>query len=295
MLVSCDELFQNRRSSIDDKGVVSHNRSWQVIFDDVNDGTAAALMAPGVPRFNSVGPDNTRARTIESNPVDRSDMVFQVDVGFSGGVVDEQALYPTDRPPEFSWPGQEYTEAWFYDYSKPNRKAYCNSAGDSFESTSERIKGELVITMLRNEEHWDVLANDELTTTVNADIVFLDGQAYGKGTLLMGVPTATKVAEVWMGQVIEYFKVTRTFKARKAGWADRPLDYGFNEVREYTKRVDGVLTLVKERHPIYAAGTKTNKPWPLKNGKAMPSATDIPDALEFLPYEEKSWASLYLS
>ena len=169
--------------------------------------------------------------------------------------------------------------------------------GGSFDATSKRSLGEIAIQMPRNEAFWDVLEADAIANTTNADIVFLDGQGYAPGTLLLALPAAQKVSEIWQGQTVDFYRVTRNFETCKDGWEDKPLDFGFYQLCERTKIIDGQSVIIKERVPIFgAAGLKIQKPWPLDGrGKAEPSATDTPAELEFLPYASISWAPLALS
>jgi hypothetical protein len=268
--------------------------------DSATDGTLAALFAPGIPRdgdpLDPSNPFSARVTGVDAEPVDESDVVFLVTAQYEGSDFEAVAVHPLDRLPEFSWGAESFDEPYFYDESQPKRKPFVNAAGDPFETEWSRAAGDMTIQMVRNEPIWDVLAADFYKNTTNADIVILDGQAYAVDTLALGPLTATKTSEEWMGTTVTYYKVTYPFKARKDGWKDKPLNYGYQQLLD-TGDVDDDGNTIYTKVPILdGAGLKIQKPWPLTlEGKAMPSATDVPPELEFLPFRSVPWGPLYFS
>src|SRR5690606_30348212 len=89
---------------------------------------------------------------------------------------------------------------------------------------------------------------------------------------------------------VTFYRVTYQFKARKDGWKDKPLNYGYQQLLD-TGRTDDDGRPIYTKVPILdGAGLKIQKPWPLDiNGRAMASATDIPPELESLPRRTVSW------
>lgn len=298
MVIDCNELHQQRRAS-KKNGKVSVTRAWMVTCDNPLDGPIVAMQAEGIPREGNPLTGHIfapRVTSVDADPVNNSDVVFIVIVQYEG--VDGEAIptHPLDRAPEYQWGADSFTEPYFYDESKPNRKPFVNAAGDPFDSQWERAKSDLTIILTRNEPIWDVLAIDHFKDSVNEDAVTIDGQIYGPGTLLLGPVTAQKSAEDWMGQPIDFYRVTYPFKARRNGWKDKPLNYGLQQLKDtLTFNPDG--SKIYTRIPIMdGAGKEARTPWPLDlAGKAMKSATDIPPELEFLPYKEVAWAPLFFS
>jgi len=299
MVVSVKELHQRRRSSMKD-GKLTVVRAFLVTTDDIHDGPEVARLADGVPRYGNTlnGDEGTRVTSVDADPVQKSGVHWEVVVEYTGGdgTFEPIDVHPLEREPEYSFGGDSYTEPYFLDESQPEPKAFVNAAGDPFEQLWERDKGDLTITLTKNVAFWSTFEADEFNNTTNADIVFIDGVGYAPDVLKMGVITAVKTSEVWQGLTVDYYKATYPIKVRKSGWKDKPLNYGYNAIRQVTKDVDGVPTLVMVREPIVdRTGTKITKPWPLTlEGKAMPSATDQPPELEFLPYPSVPWGPLAL-
>ena len=90
-----------------------------------------------------------------------------------------------------------------------------------------------------------------------------------------------------------YYKRTYTFKARREGWKDHPLDIGLNEL------VPNTLDPAKPpqlKAIVTGASTRVSKPYPLDGaGRKRATPTEAPAVLEFLPYKVRSWASLEFS
>lgn len=320
---SINEQHQARRSSYSD-GKIKHSRAWLVECDDPRDGPSKALLAamPWTPPAASgptyttltdeefltavtnpmlaspsgsayfTGSLNCRVSSLEVEPVKDSDVVFVV-VGNYESVDDEAAaIPPLDRPPTFAYSANEYTEPYFLDESTPKRPM-ANSAGDPFESSSEREQATLVITMNRNEATFSPVEAVEIANTTNAEPILLDGVTYGKDCLKIAMPTAQKQLEYVSGIPYSYYAVTRVFKARRETHVDRLLDVGYNELA----LVPGPSgSPVIDRVPIVdPAGAKISRPWPLDGkGYAIPSPSGSPAVLERRPYRSVSWTSMSL-
>src|SRR5439155_69663 len=119
----------------------------------------------------------------------------------------------------------EGTEPYFLDKSVPP-KPCTTSAGDPFEQFMERERGELSITYTVNVADWDANDAETYSHTVNAETIFIDGTGYAPGTLKLSPLQAQKVAEVWQGSEVVYYRRTANIKARRDGWRDKPLDVG---------------------------------------------------------------------
>ncbi len=295
-VISVKESAAKRRSTIK-AGRATHTFVFIVITDDKNDGTAVAVLAPGIPTSGSWlnGDPNTVVTTIEANPISGSATHFEVTVEYGSGDYTTSDIYPLDRPPDISYGGDTASETYFYDES-PEHKPTVNSAGDAFEQLFERERTEITITIVANQQWFDVFEADALNNSTNAAPVMIDGVLFDTGTVKMGAITAAKTIELFNTESVSYYRVTYPVKVRKDGWKDRPLDFGFNELRTITKSIEGVDTLVDVRQPIVdKTGQRVTKPWPLDgDGTAKPSATDTPPAIELQPYAAASWAEINL-
>jgi hypothetical protein len=300
-IVSVKELHQRRRSS-NEEGKIRHARTWLVTTDDIRDGTAVAIDAPGIPRAKELWPGTLRVKVtrIDAQPVQNSGVHFEVTVEWNTVDRDDgqDDVHPLDRPPEVSWGATETTEPYFIDRS-PEPKAVVNTAGDPFDQFLERESGELAVMMVRNEATFDAAAMDEYSHTVNEDAVVIDGTLFEKQQLKLSPITATKRVEVItindVEEEVTYYAVRYEWKARRDGWRDKVLDVGTNELVSKVETVNGQPVVKKYLQPIVdKAGKQVTKPWPLDGaGRKMPSPDDTPLTREFRPYTEKSWAALY--
>lgn len=296
MVVSIKESAGKRRSTIKN-GRATHTFVFVVICDDPHDGTAVAVLADGIPRSGSTlnGDPNTIVATVEANPINGSALHFEVLVEYDSAGFEAIDLYPLDRPPEYSFGGDSFTEAYFLDESQPDKKPFVNTSQDAFEQMWERKKSDLTISITRNVAFWTTFEADDFNDTTNADVIFIDGVGYDVDVLCMGIISAVKTREVWQGLTVEYYRETLSIGVRKAGWLDHPEDRGFNTVKLVTKSVEGVDTLVLVKQPIVdSTGLKITKPWPLSLGQALSSADSIPDVLDFRPYKSVAWQPLAL-
>jgi hypothetical protein len=294
-VVSVRERFQARRSSYRD-GKLTHVREWLVKCDDPTDGTAVALTANDgtrqIPPPYTGHPKDPSAKLtgLDADPHENSDRIFVVKGEYVTLNVGLPAN-PLDRPPEVSYTFTDATEAYFIDHSAPDPKRVTNTAGDPFETYLERETGELVINITTNEETFNVVEMDELKHTTNAGPIFIDGVTFAEGVLKLSPPSAQRIIETVEGeggtiQQFKYYRVAWTVKARKAGWKDVTLDIGTNELVPHPTDA----TQPPRLRPICdGASLPVKKPWPLSEGRKKPSPTDMPDELEFVPYEPADW------
>jgi hypothetical protein len=302
-IVSVNELHQRRRSSNDD-GKIRHNRTFLVVTDDIRDGTAVAIAAPGIPIPKELWPGTLHVRVtrIDAQPVQNSGVHFEVSVEWNSVDPndDKDDVHPLDRPPEVSWGAVETNEPYFLDRSDPP-KPVVNTAGDAFEQFLTREAGELAVMMVRNEATFDAGAMDEYSHTVNSEVVVIDGTLFTEQQLKLSPVTATKRVEViTIGgeeQEVTYYAVRYEWKARREGWRDKVLDVGTNELLSKVETVNGQPTVVKYLIPIVdKTGKQVTKPYPLDGaGRKKPNPTDTANTLEFKGYTEKSWAPLYFN
>jgi hypothetical protein len=297
-VVSVKEKHDRRRSS-DRDGKPAHTRVYLVTCNDPHDGTAVALTANDgtnrVPRYGErIG--NLIVTSVDADPVSGSAVHFEVQVELTSAENAEQEdaqIHPLSRPPEVSWGSNETTEPYFLDES-PTPKPVVNSAGESFESFLERERGELVITASLNEPTHDAAAADTYSNTINQDAVTIDGTTYPAGTLKLSPITASRQVEDWrneQGEVtrVVFYKRTYVFKVRAAGWNDKVLDVGYNEL------TGDAVKGWKLKPILDGASVAVRKPYPLDGtGKRKPKPTDKPAELEFKPYKVKSWSALPL-
>lgn len=249
-----------------------------------------------IPIPDSPYPYDTKCKVVDvdASPVKEHDKLFEVTVQYeSTGEFEQLPVHPLDRPVKVTYSAQEWTEPYFVDRSSPP-KLFVNSAGSPFEQTYDREDADLIITMVRNEDTFNVIEQDEVKNTTNAEVVFLDGQGYDVGTLRMTLPTATKQSEVWLGQTVDFYEVTRVFKAKKDGWTDRVSDFGYDQI-VMTPGPSG--TQVPVRTPILdGAGLRVSRPYPLDGqGHALPTPSGAAASLEFRPYGPASWSALGLA
>ena len=321
-ILSINELHQNRRSSYSG-GKLKHTRAFQVTCDDPRDGTATALVAATIsfarldnPAYEDLDSiefgslvDTPRyevplaggayptdwtcmVTSVEAEPVKDSDVVFVVTVEYESVGDETAALHPLSRPATFSYQPNEFTEPYFLDESTPKRPM-ANSAGDPFENSSEREQATLAITMVRNEATFVPIQAVQIANTTNKEAVTLDGTVYPPDTLKISMPSAQKQLEYYGGAPVNFYSVTRTFKAREDTHVDRIQDWGYNELA-YVPGPSGVPVL--DRVPIMdPAGGKVSRPWPLDgSGYAIPSPSGAPAVLSRRPYRSVSWASMNL-
>jgi hypothetical protein len=303
-VLSVTEKFDRRRSSYK-SGVLTHTRVFGVKLDSPVDGTAAALVADdGTRRVPSPGDTylDTIVNSIEADPEPKSAVHFLVTVeSTDAGDLTAIDTHPLDRPPEISFGSSDTTEPYFLDCGddEEEERAVTNSAGDPFEQFLERERGEMVITITRNEDFHDATAADEFSHTVNVEPVMIEGTTFAPGTLKLSPITASKVIETWQGATVEYYRRTYVLKARREGWDDHPLDIGLNEAFDAEERANnGNLIVVRKRRPIVDAnGLPVKKPVPLVEGKRkLLTPTDLePVALTFRPYRKLSWSPINLN
>jgi len=288
MAVLSVKEISTRRASTIENGRRTETRIFMVKCSSPLDGTTSAITGSDgtnrIPFYGEAHPQvpSCSVNSISADPVSNSTIHFEVVVKYEGVPLEAIPVHPLDRPPEYQWGANEFTQPWFKDYSDPP-KLFCNSAGERFDQLFERDDSHLLITMSRNESDWNILTADQFKNTVNADIEFLDGQAYGPGVLRLGPITAQKQSEAWMGNMVDYYKVTYVFKANKDGWIEKVNDTGVYELRN------------GKPWPIMdGTGAATvGKPWPLDGtGKPKASITDLPAVLEFKPYRRVSWRTL---
>lgn len=305
-VLSVKEKTDRRRSSYKD-GKVTHVRVFQVKLDDPRDGTAVALTAnDGTNRIPSPG-DNyrgTSVSSIEADPVPNSAVHFEVTVESTDGDIEQFETHPLSRPAQISWSGSETTEPYFMDEGddQEESKPVVNTALDPLEQFLERERGEMVITITRNEDYHDAAEADEYSHTTNLDYVTIGTTTFAPKTLKLSPIQAATATESWQGLTVEFYQKTYTLKARRQGWDDKPLDLGFNELFEATVTgQNGQPQIVKRKRPIVDAnGLPVKKPVPLDGaGKALvllpsmlPTETVVP--LRFRPYRKVSWAPINL-
>ena len=307
MIKSIKEMFDRRRSGIDENGSLTHVRAFLVTSDDINDGPAAALTAAvgtvQVPRFRDGHPknDGTKAMSLECQPHQDSALHFVVTIDYSVPDNEAQPANPLAAPAEISYGASESTEGCLYDRSpqpadwNPIEEGkwlglpYANTAGDRFDEFKERESSELVITVVTNEEAYNPNEMETYSHTVNDAVVTIDGQGYAAGTLKLSPITAAKVRE----NNLSFYKVTKTVKARRDGWDDRLFDIGLNELDYTTPQPPPRKTKCGRRPILDGAGLKISKPWPLNGkGKKKTNPTDIPATLTRRPYSHKDWSNL---
>jgi hypothetical protein len=302
-IISVKEQHQRRRSTYND-GKILHVRVWQVTTSDIRDGTAAALVAPGIPIPNELWPGTLHVRVtrIDVQPVQNTGVIFEVQVEWNSvdPSSDKDDVHPLDRPPEFSWGATETTEPYFMDRS-PTPKRVVNTSGDSFEQFLQREDGELVAVMVRNEATFDASDLDTYSHTVNNELITLDGNLFTETQLKLSPVTAVRTVEVvtinGQEEEVTYYKVRYEWRAKREGWRDKVLDVGFNELIVRIENVNGTPTPVKHLIPIIEKETalRVTHPYPLDGtGHKKANPDDPPAELEFRAYEEKSWAPLYL-
>jgi hypothetical protein len=290
-VVSVNELHQRRRSSIKD-GKPSHTRAFIVITDDINDGTAVAIKAEGVPVYGEDHPDDDACSvtSIEADPVNDSSNHFEVTCEYTTtDTIFVTIDNPLDRPPEVSWNSSEATCSYFLDCSNPP-KPVVNSAGEPFDAYLEREVGELTITITMNEETYDAAEADQFSHTINDGPVIIDSTTFAEGKLKLSPIQASKVKEriEQEGVVMEltYYKKTYNLKARREGWNDKPLDTGLNE------KIGDLATGFKLK-PILDATNQPIKKAAALNGQGKKQSGDpneTPVTLEFEPYPKKAWS-----
>jgi hypothetical protein len=295
-VVSVQPIHERRRSSYRDQKTV-HNLLWLVTCDAATDGPALAIIADGVPQpgtafVNAVG-EVAWLSGIDVDPRGASDRHFEVMVEFTSLGPNDPEDNPLNQPPGFSWSYQETTEPYFIDESQngPNNTGVpvANSAGEAFEQFLQRERGELTITMTRNEAAHDAAADDAYSHTTNQGDVMLDGASLLAGKVKLSPISAVKsYKKLRNNTTLTYYAKTYVFKARHEGWHDKPLDVGYSELTgNKGTNTQGLRPIVD------AAGIPIKKPWPLDGmGKKKPNATDAPFELDFQPYAAADWSPL---
>lgn len=292
-VVAVYEKFQQRRSSMKN-GSMSHTRVWGVTTDDIRDGTAAAIVADGIPQYQTPFADGDPCvvTSLDCQPVDTDGTHFDVTVQYTDpdSTVGE-IQSPLDRPADISYGATEVNAPYFLDCSTPAKRVV-NSAGDPFEQYLEREDGEMAITITVNEATHDAVAADAFSHTINAGPVTIDGTTFDTGTLKLSPITATKTRErvqnngFW--EDFTYYKRTYVVKARKKGWSDKVLDVGLNE------RQGDLATGFTLKPILDFTQQSIKKPWPLDgSGKKQSGDTTVPPVeLEFKPYTQADFLTL---
>jgi hypothetical protein len=290
-VVSVKERHQDRRSSWDGTKW-THLRTWLVKTDDPQDGTVVAVNAVPGPGSTHNKDGNARLTRLDADPHDSSDVHFLVRTEYTSTGLIAIPADPLKRVPEIAYGYTDGDEPYFLDKSTPP-KLVTTSAGDPFESYLTRETGELTISLTVNEPEFNPIAMDDLKHTTNVSDVTIDGRAYAAGTLKLTPQGARKIMEriEQDGSVRDttYYAVGYLLKARKAGWHDKPLDIGLNELIP-----DANPAKPKKLKPIVdAAQLPVKKGWPLDGaGRKKVNPTDQPAELEFKPYGAVDWANL---
>jgi len=302
MAVTLVQPLQDRRRSSFRDGKYVHYLLWLVTTDTITDGPAAAILAAGIPTPGSVFIDTAGNLAYlsgkDADPRASSTLHFEVNCEFT--TLDPAA--PDDNPlhqqPGWAFSYTEGTENYFTDKSPAGTTnaagqvgpfVVVNSAGDTFEQFKTRERGELQITLTRNEATNDAVGNDAYSHTINTQVVSLDGNEFAVGTLKLSPIAATKQTKTLRtGITVTYYAKTYVLKARHEGWHDMPLDVGFNELTGST--VDNTQSV----QPIVDdVGLPVTKPWPLDGlGNAKPNITDAPAVLDFQPYSPAEFTPL---
>lgn len=304
-VISVNEKADRRRSS-NSGGVTTHTRAFLVVCSDKRDGTAVALTADdGTNRIPRAGDQyrGTTVKSISADPVANSNVHFEVEVESNDANDDNRELHPLDRPAEISWGSSEGTEDYFTDVGDDDEaaKPVVNSASDSFEQFSARERGEMSISITRNEADHDANQADLFSHTMNQDYVTIGTTTFAPKTLKLSPITAAKVTESWQGLEISYFKRTYLLKCKRDGWEEKIIDVGVNEAYTVTEPTgpNGQSRIVKKKRPIVdAVGAPVKKPVALDGQgkvKVLTPEDDQPVSLTFRPYGRKSWHPLNLT
>lgn len=282
-IVRVDEIPGARKCSIDEKGVRTYMRVWQVVTNTMLSDSVVARDAPGVPAMfdfylSDFAVDHD-ALVVHKEASEDSENPFlwhvNVEYSSAAGDPDQGKENPLDRPPIYKWTTEEARRPAEVDLDGLPVK---NSAGMAFDPPPEYDVGFRVLTITRNEAEFDPAALDEYMFKVNSEAFF----DYDPGMARMQPIEGEESFE----NGVEFWKVTYIIKFRTDdnGWKLNPLDQGPCVL------VGGKLVVAQDER-----GQPYNGPV-LLNGIGEQLATDIEDPvyLHFRVYDSADFTALNL-
>lgn len=286
-VVSVAERHNEHNAEVDELGYVTVRTSYIVQFDSA--GADAIIQAPyasGIPSKGDAYAQGTitpsaTLRTKTARPLgdaSRRDYLVvctytnkpheQTQAGGTGGTPNTTGEQPWDDEPLFDYDFTEYASRPRYDKTSPAPLEYLNTAGHPFDPPHEVPLVGTRIIITRNTQHYNPETARNLTNTINAGVVKIDGVSYAVGVCRL---------KRWSGRQAVF---TTPGGSQETYW---------QEVIEIEYKPDGFDLVIPNMGLKDASGVIYNSPVYLDaSGNWSLSAT----FRTFKPYALSSWSSL---
>jgi len=284
-IVSVDEVWDGRSGGVDEDGVHTVSRSFQVVTDSGLDDHAIAISAvgifPGDPHPNLTVP--ALARSFEADHSEDDPTFWLVRVDYRSITEDDiPQPNPIQDPPKISWSASTSRRTLYEDL---NGDLIVNYAGLPYDPPVERDESEWVVSYSRNQAvvpFW--LLNYE--NAVNSDPFTVAGYPVAP---LKAKISGLKIGDRETRENVSFYPVSLEIHLRAEGWRERRLNAGYEEYKDPANP-----NLGHKRITLSGDGTEPAHPWPLLvNGQALKDFTiQTPTVVEIKKYPELPYAQL---
>lgn len=295
--VACNEIWSERKASIDEKAVRRYTRVWRVVTDNTLDGPLIATSPFDIPRLytpyitpteNDLG---ARVRTITPTQDQDNPLLWRVVVEYSseppertGRDPQQRTENPLLRPPEISWSFEKYrrvvTRANIFNPVTGETQidvAVLNTASEAFDPPLEADDSRLVLTYVRNEIDYLPTLAMEYQDAINEDV------------FLGALPGQAKVDDFSASSSFEnnvfFYRVTYKFAFKREQWHAQVLDAGYKELIELGDE-QFEMRKIKTKD-----GENVESPYPL-DGRGRKGSPSRPVFLQIQTYKSKVFAPL---
>ena len=281
-LLSVAERHNDHRAEVGEDGYISVSTSYIVRYDSASAlNLLAAPYASGIPSKGDVFPGGSTSpsmtlRTKTARPhSDQDRRTYIVECNYSnkpaggtGGTPNTTGDQPWDDDPLFDYDFTEYASRPRYDKTSPTPLEYLNTAGHPFDPPHEIPLVGTRIIITRNTQDYNPETARNLTNTINAGEVTIDGVTYAVGVCRL---------KRWSGRQAVF---TTPGGSQETYW---------QEVIEIEYKPDGFDLVIPNMGLKDASGVIYNSPVYLDaSGNWSLSAT----FRTFKPYALSSWSSL---
>ncbi len=241
------------RSASDSLGVFrEQTRTFRVINDAVSDGADGARLATGVPRlgdFNLPDDPQSFAQNVDAVPVANESRRFEVTVFYStrspSGATPSDDGNPLTVDAVTRWATRTGEEEVVKEVDRDGEegRAITNSARDLFDPSVKRSKGQLILTITRNEsvftpalwEAWIDVVNS-VTWVIQNDPLVTAAARTAKIASINADPQTVSFQDSEI--TISFFRVTTEVSFIKGGWQPVLVDQGFAEFAAFRGRTE---------------------------------------------------------
>tara|TARA_R100000808_G_scaffold25080_1_gene61494 strand:+ start:11601 stop:12446 length:846 start_codon:yes stop_codon:yes gene_type:complete len=212
-----------RREARDSADGSESYRTFTITFDS-QANEMEALLAPGVPRYGEVHPQQgfIRALDIRVRSSGEADTLWTAEVHYrSPEFVDVRSLNPLTDPPIIRWTTVNIQEEIDLDVEG---SPITNTVGEPIDPPPQRDFADLQVTIIRNESNWTADVAINFVNKLNQDEIF--GFAPGIGRMV-----GISADRVYFDS-LAYWEVTYQIVFRRGGWNKRFLNAGYREVKK---------------------------------------------------------------